>query len=313
MTDRIAGWIVSSTEERARLDQYLAGRIPDQSRSQIQNWIRSGLVQVNGRLVKTGHPLQPGDEIVLSAPVPRRTAPFPEAIPLDVVYEDPDLAVINKPAGMVCHIGAGVHSGTLVNALLHRYGPLESDDASRPGIVHRLDKLTSGLIVIARNKRTHRELAHLFKSREVRKEYLALVHGRPEPASGTIDLPLGSDPRDRKKISVRARRKRTAITHYTLESSKGPLSLLRIRIETGRTHQIRVHLSEKGHPVVGDTLYGGNRDRNLPERLAALRLQRLFLHACRLEFRHPRSGEMLSFAAPLPPELDAFLAQLKKN
>ncbi len=311
MTDRSTGWIVPSTVERVRLDQYLVGQIPDQSRSQIQIWIRSGRVQVNGRQVKTGHTLQPGDQITLCAPKPDPATPFPEDIPLEVVYEDLDLAVVNKPAGMVCHIGAGVRSGTLVNALLHRYGSLESENITRPGIVHRLDKLTSGLLVVARNKWAHRELAHLFKSREVGKEYLALVHGRPEPSSGTIDLPLGRDPHDRKRISVRARRRRTAVTHYALEKSYGFLSLLRIRIETGRTHQIRVHLSQKGHPIVGDVLYGGNRDRNLPPKPAAARLRRLFLHAHRLEFRHPRSGEALSFSARLPPELEAFLALLQ--
>ena len=316
MTERLDSWIVPSTVERARLDQYLVGQCADQSRSQIQIWIRSGLVQVNGRPVKTGYMLQPGDKISLCRPAhPYPTAPFAEDIPLDVVYEDSDLAVINKPAGMVCHLGAGVHSGTLVNALLHRYGPLDSEDAVRPGIVHRLDKLTSGLLVIARNTWTNRSLAQLFKSREVKKEYLALVNGEPDPPSGTIDLPLGRDTRDRKKMSIRARRKRTAVTHYRLEKTYGGLSLLRIRIETGRTHQIRVHLSQKGHPVVGDALYGGNRGRAIfhNHQVEAPALERLFLHACLLEFRHPRSGKILSFAAPLPPELDAYLANLQSS
>jgi 23S rRNA pseudouridine1911/1915/1917 synthase len=261
--------------------------------------------------VKTGYLIHAGDEVSVCAHEPERAAPFPEEIPLDVLYEDPDLAVINKPAGMVCHIGAGIRSGTLVNALLHRYGPLEAEDAVRPGIVHRLDKLTSGLLVIARNKWTHRGLAQQFKSREVKKEYLALVHGRPRPPSGTIELPLGRDPHDRKKISIHARRKRMAITHFCLERALGSVSLLRIRIETGRTHQIRVHLAQKGYPIVGDALYGGNRDLNLPKLAAGAGLGRIFLHAHHLEFRHPRTGKALSFTAPLPPELSAFLALLE--
>ncbi len=311
MTDRPDGWIVPPEVERVRLDQYLAALIPDQSRSQIQIWIRTGRIRVNGRTVKTGYAPHPGDQISLSIPQTAQAGPYPEDIALDVLYEDADVAVINKPAGMVCHLGAGVRSGTLVNALLHRYGPIETEDAARPGIVHRLDKLTSGLLVVARNKEAHRALAHLFKSRQVLKEYLALVHGSPKPPCGTIDAPLGRDPHDRKKISVRARRKRSAVTHYALQRTYGPLSLLRIRLETGRTHQIRVHLAQKGHPIVGDSLYGGNRDSGLRRIPAEARLRRPFLHACRLEFRHPRSGSMLSFTAPLPRELADFLALLE--
>jgi 23S rRNA pseudouridine1911/1915/1917 synthase len=311
LTDRIASWVAPRHAEGLRLDQYLVRLIPDQSRSQIQRWIRAGRARVNGKQVKTGYLVQPGDEVDLCAPEPEQAIPFPEEIPLDVVYEDQDLAVINKPAGMVCHIGAGIRHGTLVNALLHRYGSLESEDAARPGIVHRLDKLTSGLLVVARNKWTHRGLAQQFKSREVKKEYLALVHGRPRHPSGTVDLPLGRDPRDRKRISVHARRKRAAVTHFRVEQVFGALSLLRICIETGRTHQIRVHLAHVGHPIVGDTLYGGKRDRDLPKLAAAAGLDRVFLHAHRLEFRHPRTGEAVSFTAPLPPELTEFLALLE--
>lgn len=313
MTDRIAAWIVPSTAHRVRLDQYLASQLPGESRSQVQVWIREGRILVNGLRMKTGYPLRSGDQIRLCAPEAESDAPFPEDIPLEVVYEDADLAVVNKPAGMICHLGAGVHSGTLVNALLHRYGDLDSENAMRPGIVHRLDKLTSGLLVVARNKWTHRELANQFKSRQVRKEYLALVHGVPRPPSGTIDLPLGRDPRERKKISVRARRKRTAITHYSVEKSFGSLALLRIRIETGRTHQIRVHLSHRGHPIVGDPVYGGNRDRSLPSHLSGCHPHRPFLHSQLLAFRHPRSGEMVCFRAAVPPDLESLLAVLEKR
>ena len=298
---------------RIRLDQFLISRIPGESRSQIQNWIRKGFLRVNGDQVKTGYLTRLDDRVELNIPESLPDQPFPEDIPLDILYEDADIAVINKPAGMVCHAGAGVRSGTLVNALLYHMGPLDAGDPQRPGIVHRLDKLTSGVMLVAKNKQAHRQLSHQFKSREVKKEYLALVHGRPTPDSGTIDLPLGRDPRDRKKISVRARRKRSAITHYAILESFGPVSLLRVRIETGRTHQIRVHLAQKGHPVVGDAVYSGDRSKNLPTRLLAAtrEMHRPFLHSNRVEFQHPRTGELRLFIAPLPAELERFLSLLR--
>ena len=309
-------WTVSPMTSRIRLDQYLTQLIPDQSRSQIQHWIRKGDVRVNGIGTKTGYLVRPGDSITFAAP-PREIheLPHPEEIPLDVLFEDADLAVIDKPAGMVCHAGAGVRSGTLVNALLHRMGPMQAGDPTRPGIVHRLDKSTSGLMVVAKNSWTHRNLTEQFRMRLVRKEYLALVYGRPKPERATINLPLGRDPQDRKKISVRARKQRSAVTHYQLEKECGAFSLLRVRIETGRTHQIRVHLAEKGHPVLGDPVYGDRRRRvpENPQIQAALgRLRRFFLHAQRLEFRHPRTGDMLCFTSPLPVELAEFLALLQK-
>jgi 23S rRNA pseudouridine1911/1915/1917 synthase len=306
-------WNVEPDKVRVRLDQFLVDRTSGESRSQIQNWIRKGYLRVNGEQVKTGYRTRLGDRIELEIPEVLPDQPFPEKIPLDILYEDSDLAVINKPAGLVCHAGAGVRSGTLVNALLHHMGPLETGDPARPGIVHRLDKLTSGVMLVAKNKLAHRLLSQQFKSREVKKEYVALVHGSPSPASGTIDMPLGRDPGNRKKISVRARRKRTAITHYAVERRFGSLSLLGIRIETGRTHQIRVHLAQKGHPIVGDSVYGPNRLRSLPARLhAAVKdLQRPFLHSRLLEFHHPRSGALMSLRAPLPAELQRFLAALE--
>jgi 23S rRNA pseudouridine1911/1915/1917 synthase len=299
---------------RIRLDRYLAAAFPEQSRSQIQGWIRTGSVLVNDARVKTGYLLRPGDTLLLQIRQPvAASQPQPEEIPLHLVYEDADLAVVEKPAGMVCHAGAGVRSGTLVNALLFHLGPLPTGDAMRPGIVHRLDKPTSGLLVVAKSLAAHRALSLQFKNRQIRKEYLALVYGRPGMPSGTIDLPLGRDMRDRKKISVRSRRRREAVTHYSLKAEHGPFSLLRIRIETGRTHQIRVHLAQIGHPVVGDLLYGGNRSRDLSDpivRSAVRDLQRHFLHAHQLEFCHPRTGEKLLFTSPLPPELLHFLARI---
>jgi len=299
---------------RIRLDRYLAAAFPEESRSQIQGWIRGGDVLVNDTQAKTGYWLRPGDTVVIRRrKAPAAWEPQPEEIPLLLVYQDDDLAVVEKPAGMVCHAGAGVRSGTLVNALLFHLGPLQTGDRMRPGIVHRLDKMTSGLLVVAKNPAAHRALSLQFKNRQITKEYLALVYGHPRSPSGTIDLPLGRDMRDRKKISVRSRRRRDAVTHYSLESVHGPFSLLRVRIETGRTHQIRVHLAQLGHPVVGDLLYGGNRAQNLHDPLvrSSIRdLQRHFLHARQLEFCHPRTGRKLTFRSPLPPELQHFLAQV---
>ncbi|MBZ5495038.1 MAG: RluA family pseudouridine synthase [Acidobacteriia bacterium] len=317
MIDHSKCFQVPSDAARVRLDRYLLELEPGQSRSQIQGWIRSGSVLVNNSRTKTGYLLRPGDVISLQLKLASpQLQPQPENIPLHVIYQDEDLAVVDKPAGLVCHAGAGVPSGTLVNALLYHLGPLQTGDALRPGIVHRLDKLTSGLLVIAKNLETHRALARQFKSRQVKKEYLALVYGRPIPPAGTIDMPLGRDLRDRKKISVRSRRRRAAVTHYREAGDYGPFSLLRVRIETGRTHQIRVHLAQMGHPVAGDILYGGNRSRNLADarlRSAVRDLRRHFLHAQRLEFRHPRTGENLSFTAGLPPELTDFLILLQHH
>ncbi len=295
---------------RIRLDQFLLARIPGESRSQIQNWIRKGHVRVNERQVKSGYLTKLDDWIALNLPEAIPDHPYPEDIPLDVLYEDADLAVLNKPAGLVCHGGAGTTSGTLVNALLYRMGPLDTGNPSRPGIVHRLDKPTSGVMLVSKNKWAHRQLSQQFKNREVKKEYWALVYGQPFPPCDTINMPLGRDPKNRKKMSVRAHRKRTAITHYALDKGFGPVSLLKIRIETGRTHQIRAHMAQKGHPIVGDPIYGSHRIRSLPEKLlfAARELKRPFLHSQRLEFRHPRSGELLSFNSPLPPELQRFVA-----
>jgi len=305
LSGRTDSWIVAEDSARTRLDQFLVRCIPGESRSRVQAWIRAGHVEVNGQRVKSGYRMRPHDRVVLAAPAPAPPLPpCPEDIPLDILYEDADLAVVNKPAGLVCHSGAGVRSHTLVNALLYRMGPLDTGDPVRPGIVHRLDKFTSGVLVVAKNLQAHRALSQQFKARKVRKQYLALVHGTPAPVSGTIDRPIGRDPKDRKRMSVLARRSRAAITHYSVLETRGPLSLLEVRIETGRTHQIRVHLASQGHPVVGDSVYrrasGGQ----------AAGLGRPFLHAYRLEFRHPRSGEPMSFAAPLPAELLSFLSRV---
>ena len=302
-------WTVAPDAAGMRLDQFLAARFTDESRSKIQNWIRKGCVTVGGTAQKTGYRARTGDVVTLEIPCTPPPQPFPEAIPLDVIYEDADIAVINKPAGMACHAGAGLKSGTLVNALLCRMGQIDAGDPERPGIVHRLDKFTSGVIITVKNNFSHRRLAWQFKSREIKKEYIALVHGIPSPTAGTIDIAIGRDPNNRKKMSVRARRKRDAVTHYTVKENFGFAALLDVRIETGRTHQIRVHMASKGYPIVGDFLYGGNRVKNLPAPIAKIvdATHRPFLHSSRIEFTHPRSGERLAFHAPLPEELQNLL------
>jgi 23S rRNA pseudouridine1911/1915/1917 synthase len=309
----IESWIVPPDALAVRLDQFLLTRIPGESRSQIQNWIRKGYVRVNERQVKTGYLTKLHDHIVLNMPAPGSDEPKPEEIPLDVLFEDCDLAVINKPAGLVCHSGAGNRTGTLVNALMYRMGPLDTGDPKRPGIVHRLDKFTSGVMLIAKNRLAHRRLAQQFKDRRVKKEYLALVYGHPSATSGTINVPLGRDPKNRKKMSVRAHRKRTAITHYILEKHFGPVSMLKIQLETGRTHQIRAHLAHIGHPIVGDSVYDVHGKRRLPAKLqcAIKELQRPFLHSHRLEFHHPRTGDLMSFTSAISPELDGFLSRIR--
>jgi 23S rRNA pseudouridine1911/1915/1917 synthase len=306
-------WVVSAAKARSRLDRFLALELPAHSRSQIQSWIRGGDVLLNGSRSKTGQLLHVGDEIAVSVPSQGPDLPLPEPIPLKVIYEDTELAVIDKPAGLVCHAGAGRRSGTLVNAVLHRWGQVEAGDPMRPGIVHRLDKQTSGVMVIARTAPAIRSLGRQFKDREVRKEYIALVHGKVAQLEGIVDAPLGRDPVDRKKISVRARKRRTAVTRYRLLEYVGPCSLLSVHPETGRTHQIRVHLASLGHPVVGDTVYGGGRrlSGNLQPLVSGL--GRFFLHAHRLEFRHPRTGAALEFSAPLPEELAQLLDELRRS
>jgi 23S rRNA pseudouridine1911/1915/1917 synthase len=311
-SDRIESWTVPPEAAHARLDRFLAERIPGESRSQVQIWIRKGYLEVNGERAKTGYRTRVNDRISIKIPALPDDQPHPEEIPLDILYEDACLAVIDKPAGLVCHVGAGVRSATLVNALLYHLGPLDTGEPSRPGIVHRLDKNTSGVMIVAKDKATHRFLSNQFKNREIRKEYLALVYGNPSPEEGTIDLPIGRDPHNRLKISARARHRRSAVTHYALEKRYGSLSLLRVRIVTGRTHQIRVHLSHKGHPIVGDLLYGHKRYSNYPPGLEPVLqgLARPFLHSHRLTFQHPKTGERMIVESPLPRDLQQFLSKL---
>jgi 23S rRNA pseudouridine1911/1915/1917 synthase len=307
-----------------RLDQFLAAQLPDSSRARVQQLIAEEKALVNGKIAKPSLKLRGGEEIsVLGDPVLPPLRAVAEEIPLDVIYEDADFAVINKPAGMMVHAGAGAtdderNRGTLVNALLHRFGRLSDVGGElRPGIVHRLDKETSGLIVVAKNDVAHRKLAAQFSGRKVRKCYIALVHGWPARQSGTVNTPISRDPIRRIRMTTKGSAGRVAVTHYEvqhrIESLYGKFTLLNVRIETGRTHQIRVHMASIGHPVVGDTLYGAPRELRAAKGRAGgnstaevLNLERNFLHAESIEFAHPITGEPVAFRAPLPEELEAF-------
>src|SRR5579862_3400599 len=311
-----------------RLDQFLVGQLPEVSRARVQQLIGEGKVLVNETAAKPSLKLKGGERIqVLGRPMAAPLRAIAEDIPLDVIYEDEDLAVINKPAGMMVHAGAGAtederNRGTLVNALLHRFQALSGTGGElRPGIVHRLDKATSGLIIVAKNDRTHAALARKFSGREIQKTYVSLVHGSLERPKGTINAAIGRDPVRRTRMTTRVQENaRSAVSHYEvirrLETRFGKFTLVRVRIETGRTHQIRVHMASIGHPVVGDTLYGAAGQltaastRIRSKETENLRLGRNFLHAAELAFTHPFSGKPLALTAPMPPELEAFLDRL---
>jgi 23S rRNA pseudouridine1911/1915/1917 synthase len=302
-----------------RLDQFLVAQLGKVSRARVQELIAQEKVLVNGAVAKAATKLRGGERVEVTGEAERPPLrAVPEEIPLEVVYEDKHLAVINKPAGMMVHAGAGKSSGTLVNALLHRFGKLAAGGhALRPGIVHRLDKETSGLIVVAKDDATHHALQQQFAGRSVKKRYLALVHGWPKAAKGTIDKPIARDPVHRTRMTTRARGGRSAVSHYRvlrrIDSPYGKLALLEVKIDTGRTHQIRVHLAALGHPVAGDKLYGAPaQSKAVPSKRASgqLTLARNFLHAADLEFTHPATGKAMHFRASLPRELRAFMEKL---
>src|ERR1700733_4145753 len=313
-----------------RLDQYLAQALPDISRARVQLLIEAGQVRVDGHPAKPKQKLRGGESIEIEgSPQPAPLHAVAEDIPLDILHEDRYLSVVNKPAGMMVHEGSGAtddarNRGTLVNALLHHYSQLSSTGGElRPGIVHRLDKQTSGLIIIACNDAAHLKLADMFSRRQMRKTYVALVHGALKQDVGTINAAISRDAIRRTRMTTRrAPGGRMAISHYEVErriaSRFGAFTLVRVRIETGRTHQIRVHMASIGHAVVGDTLYGAPAQITIPaknKRAAAdaesMTLERNFLHAAELGFAHPRTGKLLELAAPLPVELNDFLARLK--
>jgi 23S rRNA pseudouridine1911/1915/1917 synthase len=308
-----------------RLDLFLVQQLSEVSRSRVQLLLHQGSVLVDGKLAKASRKLRSGENIsILGDPQPPPLRAMAEPIPLEIVYEDGDLAVVNKPAGMMVHAGSGAtddarNRGTLVNALLHHLQELSSSSGPlRPGIVHRLDKQTSGLIVVAKNDATHARLSSMFARRQVRKLYIALVQGELAQERGTVNASISRDSVRRTRMTTRREGGRTAVSHWQvlrrIHGPYGSFTLVSVRIETGRTHQIRVHMASLGHPVVGDTLYGAP-SAIAPLTAAASRLPRLvlprnFLHAAELEFAHPGSGEPLSLVSNLPAGLKQFMAQL---
>lgn len=292
-------------EEQAgqRLDQFLAGQNPDLSRTYIQELIGQGRVEVDQRHGKAGQKVKPGQQVTVVLPPNRDLEVRPEKMALDIYYEDSHVIVVNKPRGMVVHPAEGNYSGTLVNALLYHCHDLSGiNGVMRPGIVHRLDKDTSGLLVVAKHDQAHVHLAEQLKERRVQRRYLALVHGPVRHRKGSIDAPIGRDPRDRQKMAVVFRNSKPALTHFLVRRYCGQYSYLELQLATGRTHQIRVHMAYIGHPLVGDPKYGPARPHPA--------LDGQFLHAALLGFVHPVSGKYLEFRAPLPEELGAFLQRV---
>jgi 23S rRNA pseudouridine1911/1915/1917 synthase len=295
-----------STDAGKRLDHLLHERLPEFSRSRIQQWIGNGRALVNGLAVRASYTVRAGDSIEVEPAAAPPLHASPEDIPLAVLYEDEDVVAIDKPAGMVVHAGSGVHEGTLVNALLHRFAALSGvGGALRPGIVHRLDRFTSGVLLVARNDAAHRNLAAQFSGRQVEKIYLALVHGNVARESGRIERPIARDPVHRTRMTARLAQGRAAWSEYRVLRRFARFTLLEVKIGTGRTHQIRVHLSSIGHPVAGDKLYGA------PEAVLGTEpLGRYFLHAHAIRFRKPSDGEGLQVTSPLPAELKRWMAAL---
>ena len=297
---------VQADEAGVRLDRYLTIVLPGISRTTIQQLIEDGEVLVNGRASKSGYTLRTGDKVqVMSLNIQcKAISIMPRSLPLNIIYEDKDLLVVNKAAGMVVHPAPGHLDDTLVNALIARYPDITREDSElRPGIIHRLDKDTSGLIIVARNAITHAALAGQMKRHEIVKRYLALVEGVVELDQGGIDAPIGRNQRHRQQMAITSVRSRVARTHFRVQERFNRHTLLLLELETGRTHQIRVHLKAIGHPIVGDPVYGsGSINRGLT-------LKRQFLHAYRLKFTHPTTGDVVNLEVPLPEDLQAILDQ----
>lgn len=294
---------------KQRLDKFILEHVDGMSRTQVQNLIRDGLVTVDGNVEKTGFKFKGGETVIVTIPIEEETEIEPEDINLNIIYEDDDLAVINKPAGMVVHPGIGNETGTLVNAILGRYPELadmidDDDTQERLGIVHRLDKGTSGLIVVARNKLALLHLMNQFQERTVEKTYLALLESTPKSNVGRVEAPIARDPRQRKRMWV-SHDGKPAVTEFTVidDQFQGDRALVKLHILTGRTHQIRVHMAFIGCPVVGDPIYGRRKQR--------IKLKRQFLHATELAFDHPTTGERMEFSAPLPQNLQNILDKLR--
>lgn len=298
MVSKIFSFVASEPE--GRLDKYVAEKCPELSRTQAQGLITNGRVTVNDHPAKARLKLDIGDRVKITLPPPPGPM-LPEDIPLDILYQDDDLLIVDKPVGLTVHPAPGHQSHTLVNAILAYVPDLPESDSLRPGIVHRLDKDASGVMVVAKNSRTQLDLIGQFKARSVAKAYLVLVRGRLTPDSGVIEAPIGRDPRNRKRMAVVADGEgREARTHYHVIRHLEDYTLLEVRMETGRTHQIRVHLSAIGYPVLGDGVYGTKSDT----------LPRLFLHACRLGFKLPSTGKYAEFTSNLPPDLERVLEDI---
>jgi 23S rRNA pseudouridine1911/1915/1917 synthase len=294
---------VDTVDAGQRLDHWLHAHMPEFSRSRIQEWIKAGRVLVNGASVRAAYTVRGGETISAEPAEPAPLHATAEDIPLVALYEDADLVAVDKPAGMVVHAGAGIHSGTLVNALLHRFGELSSvGGAQRPGIVHRLDRYTSGVLLVAKNDAAHRNLSEQFSGREVTKVYLALVQGEMNNESGRIERPIARDPHHRTRMTARLKEGRAAWSEYRVLRRCSGFTFVEVRIGTGRTHQIRVHLASVGHPVAGDTLYGAAGHAGT---------DRFFLHAHRIAIHQPTSGEAIEVVSPLALDLKAWLDELE--
>lgn len=297
--------LVGEGMEGERLDTWLALKVPELSRSQVKSLIEDGLVLVGGQVRKPGYRVKPGEHVEVRIPPPRETRVEAQDIPLNIIYEDQDVAVIDKPQGMVVHPAHGHWDQTLVNALLYQVRDLSGINGEiRPGIVHRLDKDTSGILVVAKNDRAHQSLSSQIKARSMKREYIALVHGVIKEQAGTIQAPIGRSKTHRKKMAV-VKDGRPAVTHYEVLRRYRDYTLVRVRLETGRTHQIRVHFSYIGHPVVGDVVYGPSKPH--------FDLAGQLLHARYLGFKHPVSGAMMEFSSPLPEYFATILQHLERS
>ena len=307
---------VEAEHDGLRLDTFLAGALPDRSRSAIQKLVKDGLVigplgSGSTKPLRVSTPVRAGQRFTVTLPAPEPATAVAEDLPLSILYEDADLVVIDKAAGMVVHPAAGHSSGTLVNALLYHVEDLSGVGGElRPGIVHRLDRGTSGVMVAAKNDTAHQELSRQFHDREVEKEYIALVWGLVQ-AGKRIDAAIGRDPNDRQKMSTRSKYARNAVTRVTWALNLRGVSLIHVAIQTGRTHQIRVHLSAIGHPIVGDATYGGIHRHVANDVRAVQRLERPFLHAARLKFTHPSDGRVMEFESPLPEDLQTVIDDIR--
>jgi 23S rRNA pseudouridine1911/1915/1917 synthase len=299
-------WTIEAPHVKQRIDKFVTENMGnDVSRTQVQLWIQNGDITVNGESVKGNYKLALGDVVSLITPEPELVEIVAEQLPLDVYYEDQDVIVVNKQRGMVVHPAPGHSSGTLVNALMYHCKDLSGINGElRPGIVHRIDKDTSGLIMAAKNDKSHASLAAQLKAHSVTRKYIALVHGNLSHDQGTVDAPIGRDPQDRKMYTVTERNSKHAVTHFQVMERFGDYTLLELKLETGRTHQIRVHMKFIGHPLVGDPMYGRSK---------GIKMEGQALHAAILGFIHPTTSEYMEFSAPLPQDMEDLLFSLRNR